>query len=253
MIPSSPNDHSLAGLADRRQDFPTTQWTLVMRVQQSGEVRQAALEELCRLYWYPIYAFLRRRGYPQHDAEDFTQGFFIKLLAEESLSAVDGSKGRLRTYLLHHLKRHLTDQKRFNGALKRGGGVNTISFDEMRAEERYAHEPQDERDPERLFTRAWAHELLAGVREKLRADFEGAKRPHAFEVLLPFLLLDDDPPSYREVAAQLCATEVSVRLMVSRLRAKFRTLLREEVARTVLTPEDLNGEMESLKSVLTAA
>ena len=253
MIRSSANDHSPAGLPDRRPDFPTTQWTLVTRVQQSGAVRQAALEELCRLYWYPIYAFLRRRGYPQHDAEDFTQGFFIKLLAEESLSAVDGSKGRLRTYLLHHLKRHLTDQKRFSGALKRGGGVNTISFEEMRAEERYAHEPQDERDPERLFTRAWANELLASVREKLRADFEAAKRPHAFEVLLPFLLLDDDPPSYREVAAQLRATEVSVRLMVSRLRAKFRNLLREEVARTAITPEDVSGEWESLKSVLTAA
>src|SRR3954470_11721659 len=109
-------------LASPRPDFPTTHWTLVMRVREGGTVRQAALEELCRLYWYPIYAFLRRRGYPQHDAEDFTQGFFIKLLADESLSVVDESKGRLRTYLLQHLKRHLADQKRFDGALKRGGG-----------------------------------------------------------------------------------------------------------------------------------
>ena len=239
-----------ADLPGQRPDFPTTHWTLVPRVRAGGAARQAALEELCRLYWYPIYAFLRRRGYPPHDAEDCTQGFFIKLLADESLSVADESRGRLRTYLLQHLKRHLTDQKRFEGALKRGGGVNTISFDEMRAEERYAHEPQDERDPERLFTHAWAHELLAGVREKLRADFEAAKRPQAFDVLLPFLLLDDDPPSYREVALQLRATEVSVRLMVSRLRGKFRELLREEVARTVLVPEDVAGELAWLKGVL---
>ena len=233
-------------------DFPTTHWTLVMRVREGGAVRQAALEELCALYWYPIYVFLRRRGYPQHDAEDFTQGFFLKLLGDESLSGVDENKGRLRTYLLQHLKRHLTDQKRFDGALKRGGGLKTISFEAWHAEERYAREPLDLRDPERLFTRAWANELLAGVREQLRADFADAKRPEAFEILLPYLLLDDDPPSYREAAAQLRATEISVRLMVCRLRAKFRELLREEVARTVGTPEEVAGEMEWLKSVLVA-
>ena len=243
--------HFPADLPGQRPDFPTTHWTLVTRVRAGGAVRQTALEELCALYWYPIYAFLRRRGYPQHDAEDFTQGFFIKLLADESLSAVDESKGRLRTYLLQHLKRHLTDQKRFDGALKRGGGVNTISFEDLHAEERYAREPLELRDPERLFTRAWAEELLAGVREKLRADFEAAKRPQGFDVLLPFLLLDDDPPSYREVALQLRATEVSVRLMVSRLRAKFRELLREEVARTTASPAETEAELEWLKSVLT--
>lgn len=222
------------------------------RVRQGGEVRQAALEELCRLYWYPIYVFLRRRGYPQQDAEDFTQGFFIKLLADESLAAVEEGKGRLRTYLLQHLKRHLADQKRFDGALKRGGGLRAISFEEMHAEERYAREPVDLRDPERLFGQAWAKELLAGVREKLRTDFEDAKRPQAFETLLPFLLLDDDPPSYREVAARLRATEISVRLMVHRLRAKFRELLRDEVARTVESPREVAAELEWLKGVLAA-
>ena len=248
---TSSTDNSADRASVPGPEFPTTHWTLVTRVRAGGAVRQAALEELCRLYWYPIYAFLRRRGYPPHDAEDCTQGFFLKLLADESLSAVDESKGRLRTYLLQHLKRHLTDQKRFDGALKRGGGAHTISFEEMRAEERYAHEPQDERDPERLFTRAWANELLAGVREKLRADFEDADRPHGFDVLLPFLLLDDDLPSYREVAVRLRATEVSVRLMVSRLRAKFRDLLRDEIARTVEGPEEVAAELAWLKGVLT--
>lgn len=231
--------------------FPTTHWTLVTRVRQAGSVRQAALEEICQLYWYPIYAFLRRRGYPQHDAEDLTQGFFIRLLADESLSAVDENKGRLRTYLLQHLKRHLADQKRFDGALKRGGGLKTLSFDEMNAEERYAHEPQDESDPERLFGRAWANELFAGVRQKLRADCEDAKRPQAFETLLPFLLHDEEPPSYQEVAVKLRATEISVRLMVHRLRAKFRDLLRDEVSRTMESPGEVDSEIEWLKSVLS--
>lgn len=239
-----------SGLPGQAPEFPTTHWTLVMRVRAGGEARQTALEELCALYWYPISVFLRRRGYPQQDAEDFTQGFFMKLLADESLAAVEESRGRLRTYLLQHLKRHLTDQKRFDGALKRGGGTHPISFEDMHAEERYAHEPQDERDPERLFTRAWANELLAGVREKLREDFVAAKRPQAFDALLPFLLLDDDPPSYREVAGQLRATEISVRLMVHRLRARFRDLLREEIARTVEGPEEVAAEMEWLKGVL---
>jgi RNA polymerase sigma-70 factor (ECF subfamily) len=248
MIPSP--DNSADRVPVSGPEFPTTHWTLVMRVREGGAVRQSALEELCALYWYPIYVFLRRRGYPPHDAEDFTQGFFIKLLADESLSAAEEGRGRLRTYLLQHLKRHLADQKRFDGAQKRGGSAHTISFEEMRAEERYAHEPQDERDPELLFTRAWANELLAGVREKLRADFEAAKRPQGFDVLLPFLLLDDDPPSYREVALQLRATEVSVRIMVSRLRGKFRELVREEIARTVEGSAEVEAELEWLKGVL---
>lgn len=223
-----------------------------MRVREDGVVRQAALEELCRLYWYPIYVFLRRRGYPQHDAEDFTQGFFVKLLADESLAAVEEGRGRLRTFLIQHLKRHLADQKRFEGALKRGGGLPVISFEEMHAEERYAREPRDLRDPEMLFTAAWARELLAGVRHRLRADFEAAKRAEAFDILLPFLLLDDDPPSYREVSAQLQASEASVRLMVHRLRARFRDALREEVARTVANPGDTAAELDWLKGVLVA-
>jgi DNA-directed RNA polymerase specialized sigma24 family protein len=250
MTSPNPDDDLPADPPGSRPDFPTTHWTLVTRVRQGGEVRRAALQDLCGLYWYPIYVFLRRRGYSQHDAEDCTQGFFIKLLNDESLSAADEGKGRLRTYLLQHLKRHLADQRRFDGALKRGGGLKPISFEEMGAEERYAREPLDPRDPERLFGQAWAHELIAGVREKLRADFADAKRPNAFEVLLPFLLLNEDPPSYREVATELRATEISVRLMVHRLRAKFRELLRDEVAGTMESPAEVDAEIDWLKSVL---
>ncbi len=249
MLPGS-NDGEPSGGCDRRPDFPTTQWTLVFRVRHGGEVRRLALQELCGLYWYPVYAFLRRQGYSSHHAEDLTQGFFIRLLNDESFAAADEEKGRLRTFLLRHLKRHLADQRRFDAALKRGGAFKTMSFEELRAEERYTCEPLDWRDPERLFGQAWAREQIAAVREKLRADFEDAKRPEAFEILLPFLLLDDDPPSYREVAARLRATEVSVRLMVHRLRAKFRALLREEVARTAGSSAEVEAELDWLKSML---
>jgi DNA-directed RNA polymerase specialized sigma24 family protein len=250
MTSPSPDDDWSADPTGSRPDFPTTHWTRVTRVRQGGELRQAALQELCGLYWYPIYVFLRRRGYSLHDAEDLTQGFFVKLLNDESLAAADEGKGRLRTYLLQHLKRHLADQKRFDGALKRGGGLRTISFEEFRAEDRYAREPLDLRDPERLFSQAWANELIASVREKIRVDFEDPNRPQALEILLPFLLLDEEPLSYREVATRLRATEVSVRLMVHRLRGKFRALLRDEVARTTESPADVDAEIEWLKSVL---
>ncbi len=236
----------------RRADFPTTHWTLVMRVNQGGEVRQAALAELCGLYWYPIYVFLRRKGHPQHDAEDLTQGFFVKLLNDETLEQADTGKGRLRSYLLAALNRHLADDLRHRTAQKRGGGQPGIAFEEMNAEERYQHEPVDLRDPELLFSGVWARQLLAGVREQMRKDFADTRRPELFDTLLPFLLMDEEPPSYREVATQLKATEVSVRLMVSRLRARFRGLLREEVARTVASPEELEYEFKWLKTALLA-
>ena len=241
-----PEDAPVAG-----PDFPTTHWTLVTRARQGGEVRQAALEELCGLYWYPIYVFLRRRGYPQHDAEDLTQGLFVKLLHDETFEAADAEKGRLRTLLLQSLHHHLADQQRRQSAQKRGGGKRMIAFEEVNAEERYALEPQDQRDPEWMFTRAWAHLLIDGVRDKLRETFAETGRGGVFETLLPFLLWDDAPPSYREVAQKLEASETAVRLMVFRTRARFRSLLREEVARTVMAPQDVPAELEWLKSVLS--
>jgi RNA polymerase sigma-70 factor (ECF subfamily) len=225
---------------------------VVLAARSDSVRRREALETLCGTYWLPIYSYLRRRGNAPADAEDLTQGFFVKLLNDETLEQADTGKGRLRSYLLAALNRHLADDLRHRTALKRGGGQPSIAFEEMNAEERYKHEPVDSRGPEQLFTGVWARQLLAGVREQLRKDFADTRRPELFDTLLPFLLLDEEPPSYREVAAQLKATEVSVRLMVSRLRARFRGLLREEVARTVASPEELESELEWLKSALLA-
>ena len=250
MDPSATNNGDASGAYVPRPDFPTTHWMLVIRVQEGGLVRQAALEELCGLYWYPIYAFLRRRGHAQHDAEDLTQGFFAKLLHDRTFDAANADKGRLRTFLLSSLERHLVDQQRRQGALKRGGGQQVIAFEELDAEARYAQEPLDHRDPEWLFTHTWAQLLLEGVRDKLRADFAETGRAGVFETLLPFLVMEDALPSYREVAQKLDSSETAVRLLVFRMRTKFRDLLRAEVEKTVATPQEVDEEIEWLKSVL---
>ena len=249
-----PDDHSAALLpagAPVAEAFPVTRWSLVEKVRHGGPEARLAQEELCALYWYPIYAFLRRRGHAKEDAEDLTQGFFLKVLADETLEAADRTKGKLRTFLLQVLKRHMVDEHRRDHAVKRGGGQPLISFDAMNAEERYAREPADTRDPEAVFTRAWAGELLTGVRHRLRDEFAESGRSDLFDTLLPFLLWEDEPPSYNTVAAKLNATETSVRLMVFRLRGKFRDQLRREISRTV-DGDDVESEITWLRSVLAA-
>lgn len=231
--------------------FPTTHWTLVQAVQGSDPNAAAhAMEAMCKSYWYPIYAFLRRSGHDKQNAEDLTQAFFERLVAEDSISSVRKEIGKLRSFLLGVLKRLISDQNRYDNAQKRGGGVTHISFEEMAAEERYACEPQDTRDPEWIFTHAWAHELLAGVREKLREAFAATGRAGVFEIVLPFLMWDNEPPSHKEIALKLGSSEAGTRILIHRLRTKFRDLLREEVACTVLTPSEIPDELAWLQSVL---
>ena len=232
--------------------FPTTHWTLVQVVQDGSPGEAAtALEAICTSYWYPIYAFLRRSGHGQHDAEDLTQAFFARLISEEAIQTVRREQGKLRSYLLGVLKRVLADHLRLGSAQKRGGGKVHVSFDQMEAEERYAHEPQDTRDPEWLFTQAWARELFSSVQQKLRTAFIETGRAEAFDALLPFIACDTEAPSQRELAEKLGKSETAAGTMIHRLREKFRTLLREEVAKTVLTPEEIPGEMAWLQEMLS--
>jgi RNA polymerase sigma-70 factor (ECF subfamily) len=243
----------MSKIEDRHSsDFPTTHWTLVQAVQKGSAAEAAqAMEDLCKRYWYPIYAFLRRSGHAVHDAEDLTQGFFERLIGDESIQHARQEAGKLRSYLLAVLKRHISDHTRHANAQKRGGILTHISFDEMDAEERYTCEPQDTRDPEKIFTHAWANELLTGVREKLRESFTATGRAEVFNLLLPFLMWESHQPAYKEIAQQLGSSEAAARIFIHRLRTKFRDLLREEVARTVLAPEEIPGEMAWLQSVLS--
>ena len=231
--------------------FPVTCWTMV-RAARSDDPPEAAqaMALLCEHYWYPIYAFLRRSGYSTANAEDLTQIFFQRLIERETIQSIQHEDSRLRSFLLGCLKQMLSDQSRHANTQRRGGQSPHVSFDEMRAEERYALEPQDHRDPETLFAHAWARDLFTTVRDKLKTSFTKSRRPEVFDALLPFVSLEEDPPSYRDIAKKIGSSEASCRILVFRLREKFRELLKAEIALTADSPEEIGHEMAWLRGVL---
>ncbi len=237
--------------AERHTDFPTTHWTLV-EVVKSTDTKQAAvaLEKICERYWYPIYAYLRRAGHSAHDAEDLTQTLFQKLVADEAILQVQRERGRLRSFLIGMLRQVISHQARHHNADKRGGGATHFSLNETVADERYTLEPADKLDPELLYDRAWAMQLLETVRGELRASFTRTGRADAYEVLEPYLGWDDAPAPFAELGERLGSNENAARVLVHRMRKKFRELLEEEVSRTVAQPEDIKAEMEWMRQVL---
>ena len=251
-----PDDESLdnqpAGATAQGRHFPATHWELVAKVREGGEPRRAALDELCRQYWYPIYAFLRHQGRTREDAEDLTQGFFLKVLADATLEAADENKGRLRTFLLQVLKRHVADRARHDMAQKRGGG-RVVSLQAQEAEARYAAEPRDDATPEVLYYRGWCAQLLRTTRERLREPFVRTGKAELFETLAAFLDTGDAQTPYGSLAASTGMSEAALRLHVFRLRQKHRTLLKEEIAQTVSTPEELEAEWKWFGSMLAMA
>ncbi len=231
--------------------FPVTHWTMVRaaRSEDPAEAKQA-MDQLCGHYWYPIYAFLRRSGHSAANAEDLTQSFFQRLIERNTIQSMQHEDNKLRSFLLGCLKQMLSDQARHDNTQKRGGLRPHVSFDEMGAEERYALEPQDSRDPETLFYRTWAHELIAKMVGKLKASFTKSRRPEVFDMLLPFVTLEEEPPSYRDIATRIGSSEASSRILVCRQREKFRELLTEEIALTTLSPAEHGEEMIWLRGVL---
>lgn len=231
--------------------FPTTHWTLVQIVQGTDKKLSAmALEDICSRYWYPIYAYLRRAGRSPHDAEDLTQTLFQKLVADDAIQQVQQERGRLRSFLIGMIRRVISHQNRHDSAAKRGGDATLISLDEAMAAERYSHEPADGFDPERLYDRAWAMQLMASVRRQLRDAFANTGRLDSYEALEPHLGWEDSPAPFAELAARLNTSEGAVRVLVHRLRKKFRELLETEIARTVVRPEDIAAELAWMREVL---
>ena len=218
--------------ASASPEFPTTHWTLVRAV-QTGDPEEAAkaLESLCKGYWYPIYAFLRRSGHSSPDAEDLTQALFTQLVTDDALQRARREAGKLRSFLLGALGRLVSNHLRHAAAQKRGGGQAPLSLDAMNAEQRYAAEPMDHRDAEWLFTRTWAAEVATNARTKLRKSFQTNDRAATYEALLPFISWSDDPPSYRAIAEQLGISLTAARIQIFRLRAQFREMIHEEVER----------------------
>jgi RNA polymerase sigma factor (sigma-70 family) len=209
-----------------------------------------AMEELCRAYWFPLYAYVRRRGHETHEAEDLTQEFFLRLLAKNCLAGVDRRKGKFRAFLLASLKHFLANEWDRCHAEKRGGGQTAISLDALKAESRYQLEPAHNLTPERLFERQWAIAVLDRVLARLQAEFAAEGKQAAFERLKPFLAAGRHSGGYAQVAAELEMTEGAVKTAVHRLRRRYRQLLRDEIAQTVAGPEEIDEEIRYLLATL---
>jgi RNA polymerase sigma factor (sigma-70 family) len=233
------------------QEFATTHWSLVVAA-SSDEASQTrarkALEELCRAYWYPLYAFARYRGYSLDDAQDLTQSFFARIIETGGFASADPERGRFRSYLLGAMKHFLANEWHRAQAQKRGGGVTFLELDALTPEARYALEPAQSTDPDAGFDREWAQESIARAMEKLRAESETSGKGEQFEALKGSLIGEE--PARSETAARLGMTVDAVKVAVHRLRHRYRGLLRAEIAETVSDPSDINDEMRYLLAAL---
>jgi RNA polymerase sigma-70 factor (ECF subfamily) len=229
--------------------FPATRWTIVAAAQGKGGQAHHALNELCGLYWPPVYAFVRRKGKSPADAEDITQGFFAELLTRGSLESVAAEKGRLRTFLLKALTRHMINEYEKASAVKRGGGTPLLSLDFQRAEGNYIAEPSHKITPELEFERQWALQLLDGALAEVRRDAERNGRSDLFEDLKGLISLDATLVAYEEIALRHGLSEGAVKAAAHRLRQGFRTALRRAIAETVTSEEEIDDEIRHLFTV----
>jgi len=232
--------------------FTTTQWSVVREAQGESPAAQEALEKLCRMYWRPIYSFVRRQGVGPADAEDLTQGFFASLLEHRNLNAVRKEQGRLRSYLLGALKYFVADERRRGMAIKRGKGQRLIPLEELRADNDIGKEVADPRAAEMSYERRWASTVLERVLSRLKDQYREAGNAALFDSLKELLPGDPDAPSQKDIAAQLGMTENAVRQALYRFRQHYQSLLREEIAHTVATPGDIEDELRHLIAVVRA-
>lgn len=231
--------------------FATTHWSIVLQAADSSSSEAAgALENLCRAYWYPLYAYVRRRGHSPHEAQDLTQEFFSRLLAGEGLAGVDRSKGKFRSFLLAAMNHLLANEYRRSRTQKRGGGALHFSLDAIAAEERYGVEPVDQLSPDMLFERRWAETLLDRVVATLHEEWDARERTQRFDDLKVFLLDARGTVSLEEVASRLEVNVSTIKSAVQKLRRRYRDLFLEEIAQTVARPEDVEDEVRRLFQAL---
>jgi len=239
--------HTLPGSSQ----FPTTRWTLVVAAgdPQRKEAR-SALVSLCENYWYPLYAYLRRRGYPADQAQDLTQEFFVRVLEGRYLDRADPEKGRFRSFILTSLRFFVADEGDRHRAQKRGGGV-LVPLEFPSGEERYQREPAHDETPERIFERRWALSMLDRVVERLRNEFVQHGRPDHFDRLKVFLLGQSEAP-YATLAREMNTSEGALKVAIHRLRKRYRELFRQEIADTVADPAEVESELRYLAGVLAS-
>ena len=235
----------------KAQWFTTTHWSVVLAAgQESSSLAEAALEKLCRTYWYPLYAYVRRQGHSPHDAQDLTQGFFARLLEKNWVGAADREKGKFRSFLLSLLNHYLGDERDRASAVKRGGGKPLISLDEQTAENLFLQEPASALSPEKEFEKRWAAAVLQQAMTRLREEFERAGKGRTFDDLKLFLEGEASSGDYAAIAAGLGMSANAIAVTVHRLRQRYRELVRIEVANTVGSPNEVEEEMRYLFSVL---
>ena len=248
-----PSDQHLSGLLTRDRVFSTTSWTVVLNAQhESAPGHQAALNQLCRNYWYPLYAYARRRGHSHEDAQDLIQAFFAHLLDRKSLLKVAPEKGKFRSFLLASLNYFLADAWDRQRAQKRGGGKATVSLDIEDADQRYRLEPADDRTPEKVFERRWALAIIELVFKGLETEYTQAGKAEVYRVLQPFLLGDKSHGTYADVAAKLGTSEGGIKMAVSRLRQRYRERFREVIGQTVEDPAEIEAEFSYLLGVISS-
>jgi len=231
--------------------FSMTRWSLVIAAADSRHPdHKTALAELCKDYWYPVYAFVRLRGFDPDSAQDLTQGFFAQLLEKRTLKAADKERGRFRSFVLAALKFYLSHERERAGAQKRGGGRAPVAIDRDTAEGKYRLEPVDRHTPETLFERRWALLLLERVLSSLRKELAESARPERSLRLAEYLTGDSSAPAYKQVAEELGMSESAVKVAVHRLRGRFREILRDEVTQTVNDPDKVDDELSHLFAAL---
>ncbi|MEO5719344.1 MAG: sigma-70 family RNA polymerase sigma factor [Chthoniobacterales bacterium] len=230
--------------------FATTHWSVVLTAQGQSPAADAALEALCRSYWMPLYAFIRREGYLVEEAKDLTQGFFARWLERRDFDAARREKGRLRSYLLVSLKHFLTNERNRVSAIKRGHGQQLVSLDEIFADKRFDLEPVESLTADQIFERRWAMAVLDQVLARLENAYRTDGRGQLFDQLKVLLIDEPGHPSQAKIATDLKMTENAVKQAFHRLRVRYRELLREEIAHTVATPDELEDELRHLIAVL---
>jgi DNA-directed RNA polymerase specialized sigma24 family protein len=234
--------------------FPPTHWTDLAAARRQGSATAAeALDRLCATYWYPIYAYVRRKGHSEEDAKDIVQAFFFHVLERNLMGAADRTKGKFRSFLLGALNYFLANHRAFEQAKKRGGGAVFVSFDEKLGEERYVLEPVDDLTPEKLFERRWALNLHEQVVLRLREEYYRHGKEQLFNHLKPFLSDETDSGDYATIARTLQMTPGAITTAASRFRSRYGEFIDEEIARTVASPEEISSERRYIREALCLA
>jgi RNA polymerase sigma-70 factor (ECF subfamily) len=248
---SSNDFESSDGAVSPQGQFATTHWSVVLEAGEDGSPSAtAAMERLCRAYWYPLYAYVRRAGYSTEDAQDLTQDFFARLLAKKYLALADRSRGKFRSFLLTSLKNHLANDYHRRARAKRGGGAQIVWLDGPAGEARFAAEPADPNSPETLYERRWALTLLETSLGRLREEYRIQGRGAVYDALKDYVWGEKNAATYAEIGAQLGLTEEVVKKVVQRLRQRLRALLRDEIGQTVATVGEVEDEMRHIVQVL---